>query len=149
MPYAFNHFGITVADIDRSAKFYGQFGFEMVEPAPVDVDTAWIKEMSGMPDAHLKIVHLKLGDVVLELLQYVSPRGENMAGMPTSNPGSAHVAIGVYDLFAEYKRLSAAGMKFRSKQPIVIPDHLPFGGTKAVYGTDPDGYTFELLEWRG
>ncbi len=147
MPRAFNHVGMTVSDIDRSTKFYEQFGFERIYPEPVDVDTAWIKTMTGFPTAHLKIQHLKLVETVLELLQYLAPAGQNQAGMPTSNTGAAHVAVGVDDIDVEVKRLSGLGVKFRSA-PISIHEG-PFAGVRAVYGIDPDGYTVEVIEWRG
>ena len=67
--------------------------------------------------------------------------------MPTYNPGSAHIAVSVDDVFAEVERLSALGVKFRS-QPITIREGA-FAGARAVYGIDPDGYTVEFVDRRG
>lgn len=142
----FDHAGFTVSDIHRSTEFYELLGFSRVRPEPVDVDTDWIKTMTGMPEAHLLIQHLSRGDgdTVLELLQYLAPRGEELARMRTADTGSAHVGIGVEDLASEYERLVAAGVRFRS-EPIHITEG-PFAGVRAVYAEDPDGYTVELLQ---
>jgi catechol 2,3-dioxygenase-like lactoylglutathione lyase family enzyme len=147
MAWTFNHVGMTVSDIDRTTKYYEALGFVRSFEEPHDFDTDWIKAMTKMPDAHVKIQMLKFDGVVLELLEYVKPAGVNQAGMPTSNPGSAHVAIGVDDLIAEHARLVKAGIKFRS-DPVIILEG-PFAGVKAVYAEDPDGYTVEFLEWKG
>jgi lactoylglutathione lyase len=145
MGMTFNHVGMTVTDIAKTAAFYQHFGFEPVYSEPVDVNTPWIKEMTAFPTAHLRIQMLKLDGVTLELLQYVSPNGSNQAGMPTSNAGSAHVAVGVDDISAEVKRLKSLGVRFRS-EPISINEGT-FAGVKAVYCVDPDGYTVEVIEW--
>jgi lactoylglutathione lyase len=147
MARTFNHVGMTVSDIARTTAFYERLGFVKVYDEPVDVDTPWIKTMTKMPDAHLKIQMLKLDGVVLELLQYLKPLGANQADMPTNHPGSAHVAIGVDDLTAEVASLKKAGVAVRS-EPIAIHEGA-FKGVRAVYAMDPDGYTVEFLEWPG
>jgi catechol 2,3-dioxygenase-like lactoylglutathione lyase family enzyme len=142
-----SHVGLTVSEIDRSTKFYEQLGFVKKFELPVDDDTPLIKTITGFTDAHVKIQHLVLGESVLELLQYVAPVGQNQAAMPTCNPGSAHLAVRVDDLFEEIDRLSALGVKFRS-EPITIREGA-FAGARAVYGIDPDGYTVEIVDQRG
>jgi catechol 2,3-dioxygenase-like lactoylglutathione lyase family enzyme len=142
-----SHVGLTVSDIDRSTKFYEQLGFVKKFDQPVDDDTPLIKTITGFPDAHVKIQHLVLGEAVLELLEYIAPVGENQAAMRTCNPGSAHLAVSVDDLFEEIARLSALGVKFRS-EPITIREGV-FAGARAVYGVDPDGYTVEIVDSRG
>jgi catechol 2,3-dioxygenase-like lactoylglutathione lyase family enzyme len=147
MSRTLSHVGMTVSDIERSTKFYEQLGFTRTFDTAVDDDTPLIKTITGFPDAHVEIQHLRLGDAVLELLQYVAPVGPNQAGMPTCNPGSVHLAVAVDDLFAEVERLSALGVKFRSK-PITMREGA-FAGARAVYGIDPDGYTVEIVDKRG
>ena len=77
MSRTLSHVGLTVSDIARSTKFYEQLGFVRTFSAPVDDDTPLIKTITGFPDAHVEIQHLKLGDAVLELLRYVAPAGQN------------------------------------------------------------------------
>jgi catechol 2,3-dioxygenase-like lactoylglutathione lyase family enzyme len=144
MAHSFNHVGLTVADIATSARFYAQFGFTPEEPEAVVCDEQWIKTMSKYPDADLRIAWLELDGVTLELLQYESPVGGKTTPLGTNDAGSAHVAIGLDDVEAEYARLSAAGINFRS-EPITVPDG-PFAGIQAVYAIDPDGNTVELIQ---
>lgn len=145
MPNNFDHTGLTVSDVQVSTEFYELLGFERVRDEPLDVDTDWIKQITGYPDAHLRIQHLsRNGETLLELLQYLSPPGMQLARMGPGNVGSAHVAVGVSNLDEEYPRLVAAGVEFRS-----MPIHILRGalaGVKAVYAVDPDGYTVELIE---
>jgi glyoxylase I family protein len=141
----FDHIALTVTNIERSVSFYSLLGFVRVTPEPVDVDTAWIKTMTGIPDAHLQVQNLELGQTTLELLHYVRPKTPAHADMPLTSAGAAHVAVAMDDVYAEFKRLSAVGVKFRS-EPITVPQGLSFAGFKAVYGFDPDGYTFEILQ---
>jgi catechol 2,3-dioxygenase-like lactoylglutathione lyase family enzyme len=147
MAQRISHVGLTVSDIGRSTKFYEQLGFVKKFDIPVDDDTPLIKTITGFPNAHVKIQHLVLDDAVLELLQYLAPVGPNQAAMPTCNPGSAHLAVSVDDVFEEIDRLSALGVKFRS-EPITIREGA-FAGARAVYGIDPDGYTVEIVDKRG
>jgi catechol 2,3-dioxygenase-like lactoylglutathione lyase family enzyme len=144
MPHTFNHMGLTVADIQASARFYGLLGFTPVEPEAVVCDEQWIKTMSGYPDADLRIAWLDLDGITLELLQYESPDGGDSSPLETKDAGSAHVAVGLDDVEAEYARLLAEGVKFRS-EPITVPDGI-WAGIKAVYATDPDGNTVELIQ---
>lgn len=145
MPYTTDHFGITVADLERSAAFYGALGFGPYPPEVQDVDTDWIKTMTGFPDAHLRITQMSLGATRLELLQYVSPKGRTTVETQTLDAGNAHLGINVDDLDAEVERLRAGGFAVRSA-PITVPDG-PAAGVRAVYATDPDGNTVELVEW--
>jgi lactoylglutathione lyase len=140
----FNHVGLTVADIPTSARFYSLLGFTPEEPDAVVCDGQWIKTMSGFSDADLRIAWLELDGVSLELLQYESPTGGSSSPLATKDAGSAHVAVGMEDVEAEYARLSAVGVQFRS-EPITVPDGV-WAGTKAVYAVDPDGNTVELIQ---
>ncbi len=143
-----DHFSLPVADIDRSTRFYEQLGFARNADKPIDVDTQWIKEMTGVADAHLEVQTLNMGEAVLELLHYVTPTLPSHADAALTSPGSAHVAICVDDVASEFERLTAMGVKFRSKV-LTIPQGLAFAGTSTVYGVDPDGYAFEILQWPG
>lgn len=145
MKNQFHHVGLTVGDIEKSVEFYKLLGFTRDGDKPFAVKDRWIKTMTGFPDAHLLIQNLVLGNgTILELLQYVAPKGTNSGPIPTCNTGSAHVAVAVDDIDAEYKRLSSAGVRFRS-EPITVSAEAA-EGVRACYGIDPDGYTFEILQ---
>jgi lactoylglutathione lyase len=61
------------------------------------------------PDADLRIAQVRIGDGGslsthdLELVQYVTPRGER-GDINICNPGAAHLAFAVEDLESEHAR---------------------------------------------
>lgn len=142
-----DHFALTVADIEASAKFYGQFGFTPVRERAELLDAPWISEITGLPDTQLEVQLLKSPDTnsFIELLHYVNPTGESFAAKPPCHVGSAHICFVVEDIDAEYEKLVSSGVSFRSGV-VTVPVGYAAAGVKAVYGLDPDGYTFELLQ---
>ena len=83
---------------------------------------------------------------VLELLEYVHPKGGNV-DMETANTGIAHLAMYVDDIWADYKRLLARGVTFRS-EPVLVEEGVNVG-VRTVYLRDPDNVTLELVERPG
>ena len=63
--FSFHHVTISSRDADRSIKFYEQLGFQTV--------------LRSSPDNGLRIIHMKLGAVLLEIFSY-----SNWQEAPTS-----------------------------------------------------------------
>jgi catechol 2,3-dioxygenase-like lactoylglutathione lyase family enzyme len=143
------HFSFTVADIDRSVAFYRDvLGLELMHRQ--EQSNAYTRKLVGYPDAHLRVAQFRIRGLptgrsghMLELVQYVAPAGEPV-DTQTKNPGTAHLAIEVDDIFAEYERLRGLGVRFRS-EPVAIEAGINRGGY-TVYFTDPDGITLEILQ---
>jgi lactoylglutathione lyase len=139
-----SHFGIQVADLERSVHFYGEvLGLELV--ARWVRDQAYIQELVGYPGVELNVAVFRLpgSDAFLEVLDYRNVEREPIdAG--TANPGTAHFCLYVTDLDALHERLLAAGARFVSR--VMSPDVGPNRGGKAIYMIDPDGIRIELLE---
>jgi catechol 2,3-dioxygenase-like lactoylglutathione lyase family enzyme len=139
-----SHFGIQVADLERSVPFYRDaLGLELV--------TRWtrteeyIQELVGYPGVELRVAVFRLpcSEAFLEVLEYGNV--ERQAIDPsTANPGTAHLCLYVRDLDALHERLLAGGTRFVSgiKTPTVGPN----AGGKVVYMLDPDGIRVELLQ---
>ena len=142
-----DHFALTVSSIEASQKFYGLFGFEPVRDKAELLDAPWISEITSLPETRLRVQLLKSpeADAFIELLEYVNPTGESFASKPPCHVGSAHVCFVVEDIDLEYHRLEASGVSFRSRV-VTVPSGYSAAGVKAVYGLDPDGYTFELVQ---
>ncbi len=69
-----NHVGLSVADMQRSLKFYRDyFGMEVL--MDLDISDDRIGRVIGIEGAKCNIVHLKLGQTILELFEYKNPRG--------------------------------------------------------------------------
>lgn len=67
-----HHGGISVSNLDKSVEFYQKnFGLKLNGATEQDV-----VQKGKMKGARMKIAFLQAGDVVLELIQYLSPRGK-------------------------------------------------------------------------
>lgn len=141
---AISHFGIQVADLQRSLAFYRDLiGLEVVREAVLDDEVT--RALVGYPTAILNVALLRLpqGAAYLEIIQY-----EGVAGVPvdaaTVNPGTCHLCFHVEDLAATYQRLTEAGVA--SVSAVLDLKTQPFVGSKVVYMIDPDGVRVELLD---
>jgi catechol 2,3-dioxygenase-like lactoylglutathione lyase family enzyme len=139
------HTSWTVSDLERSIAFYRDLmGFELLRRR---VRTgAFIETVVGFPGAELHIAALRIPQAPetpsqhhLELIQYVSPKGATLE-LSTCNVGAAHLALEVKSIHDDYRRLSAAGVRFVSP-----PVEFPGGAGYACYMRDPDGFTIELV----
>ena len=137
-----HHFALTVSDMDRSLAFYtGLFGLEVASDREVVRD--YVEQITAVPGAHQRLVHLSGYGQRLELLEYKAPRGEPRA-RALQDAGSAHVCFITDDLDAEVERLQAAGVAFRSL-PVVTTSG-PNRGGRGIYVEDPDGNAVEVVQ---
>jgi catechol 2,3-dioxygenase-like lactoylglutathione lyase family enzyme len=138
-----NHVGVTVSDLERSIAFYRDLlGFHVAyERGEVTAD--YMPRLVGIPGARLKIAGLDIPGLHLDLIEYLAPRGADIAG-PTSDVGNVHLGFSVDDLWAAYRHLSAAGVRFKSEP--VSPTTGPNQGGWAIYFVDPDGVTLEMIQ---
>jgi catechol 2,3-dioxygenase-like lactoylglutathione lyase family enzyme len=140
--------GITVADAERSRRFYADvLGFATV--ADVEVGGAALGELQGLAAPRARVVRMRLGDELLELTEYHTPRGRPAPADSRSNDRwFQHVAIVVSDMDRAYARLRAHGVAGISAAPQRLPDWNPnAGGIRAYYFRDPDGHPLELLQF--
>jgi catechol 2,3-dioxygenase-like lactoylglutathione lyase family enzyme len=87
--------------------------------------------------------HVGRSGHTLELVEYVAPKGEKL-DTRTKNTGSAHLAFEVDDICAEYERMKALGVRFRS-DPVAIAAGRNQGGY-TVYFLGPDDITLEIIQ---
>jgi predicted enzyme related to lactoylglutathione lyase len=134
------HFGICVADIELSSRFYtGALGFEALMPvteigAPFDA-------LIEQPGATLRVQQLRCGDVNIELLGFtdtaVSGSGERA---PMNRRGFTHMTLVVDDIDAAVARIRDYGGAVHAETRI----ESPFG--PLLFCTDPDGVRIELMQ---
>ena len=139
-----NHFGIQVADLERSVAFYRDvLGLELVTTWVRDQE--YIQELVGYPgvELHVAVFRLPLSDVFLEILEYRNVE-KSAVDPSTANPGTAHFCLYVEDLDGLHERLAGEGVRFVSE--VKSPNIGPNKGGKAVYMIDPDGIRVELVE---
>ena len=142
---AMHHVGITVSDLERGIDFYhGVLGLGFVnEPSPV-FDDPELGPAVGVPGAALRQVSLALGELTLELLEYVRPESPIESPLPQNALGAQHVAFLVEDIHAKKAELEAKGVEFYSEVNVV--DEGVLAGWRWVYFSDPDGNALELVE---
>jgi catechol 2,3-dioxygenase-like lactoylglutathione lyase family enzyme len=139
--------GFTVADVEREANFFTQvLQFEKV--ADFRLVGREYGQMQGVFNANMRVVHLKLGEQLVELTQYVAPPTGRPIAVPSysSDNWFQHMAIVVTDMDAAYKILQANNVRQISAYPITIPaSNAGAAGIKAIKFRDPEGHDLELI----
>lgn len=145
---AVDSIGITVADMERSLRFYQDvLGFEHV--AGREVTGEEHEHLYGVFGLRLRIERLRLGDEYVELMEFVAPRGRPIPVDSRSNDRwFQHVAIIVSDMDRAYAHLREHRVEHASAGPQRLPDWNPAaGGISAFYFRDPDGNHLEVLQF--
>jgi catechol 2,3-dioxygenase-like lactoylglutathione lyase family enzyme len=145
MTKGLDHVCFTVSDMDRSLDFYrllfnseplsdgresSKHAATVIGYDPIDLRFAWF----AIPGT----------ETFLELFEFIQPRTQ-AGNLENYNVGNGHLGLIVDDLDAEYHRLSEAGAKFASHEPVEIRAG-SWQGSKVIYMRDPDGITIELME---
>ncbi|HUK40515.1 MAG TPA: VOC family protein [Candidatus Acidoferrales bacterium] len=138
--------GMTVSDMDRSLEFFSKvLSFEKV--SDMKVAGSEYERLEGVSGARMRIVRIRLGDEIIELTEYLAPRGRPI---PADSRGNdrwfQHIAIVVSDMGKAYQQLRAYKVQHTSTSPQRIPDwNKAAAGIKAFYFKDPDGHNLELI----
>jgi lactoylglutathione lyase len=113
------HVCLNVADAERSAAFYEQFGFE----------ASWSFEADGVEN------HYVADENGVELQLRDDPAVEDF------EPGTAwdHLSLGVDSVDDELERIDHHGV-------VKGPMDQPAAGARVVFVEDPDGHVVELVE---
>jgi catechol 2,3-dioxygenase-like lactoylglutathione lyase family enzyme len=139
-----HHVSVTCADLERSIAFYGGL-IELPFLGRGGSDDPELSTITGLPDTRVLWAEFDLGGgQVLELLEYVSPRGERVR-QRTNDAGSGHIGLAVEDIDVTHRRLVESGVVVRS-EPIELTEEGEWHGVRAMYALDPDGVTVELVE---
>jgi catechol 2,3-dioxygenase-like lactoylglutathione lyase family enzyme len=138
--------GMTVGDMDRSVEFYSRvLGFEKVSDA--EASGPDYERLQGVFGLRMRVVGMRVGDEVIELTEYLTPRGRPI---PTDSRSHdrwfQHVAIIVSDMDQAYAWLRRHKVEHASPAPQRLPDWNPnAAGIRAFYFKDPDGHPLEIL----
>jgi len=139
MIHGLEHVGLSVSDMERSLAFYRDFiGMKVI--LEVDFFDERMGKITGIPGAKCKVVHLKLGNTILELFQYYNPVGKPVPpGQRQCDNGLTHLGFSVIDIGVHVKQLKKRGIKLLG-EPIEVR-----AGAWVVYFYGPDG---EVCEFR-
>ena len=135
-----NHVGLTVSDLDRSAAFYRDV-VGMEEASRNDnIGGDWFDRLTNNQGARFRVVHLTLGGLTLQLVEYLAAGGDTLA-LAHKHVGNAHLCFNVDDFDGQRARVEAhGGGGFVS--PVVS---LPGGRSRSFYVADPDGVLVEFI----
>ena len=138
-----HHMGITVDNLEQSIAFYSAaFGLEVVDRAVFGGED--LASVVQVPGAELEYAFLAGRNVILELIEYRTPKGRPY-GLANNDVGAAHCCFVVDDLEATYAKLLAMGVAFNAP-PQTAPDVPPYDGLKYTYFRDLNGVTIELMQ---
>src|SRR5947208_4643526 len=137
--------GMTVSDMDRSVTFYLALAFQKV--SDVEVLGEQYEHLEGVFGARMRIVRMQLGNELVDLTEYLAPRGRPIPVDSRSNDlWFQHIAIVVRDMDQAFEKLRALKVQFVSTGPQTLPASLPAAaGIKAFYFRDPDQHNLEII----
>ena len=148
MKARFAHVDVVAADWRRLARFYEDvFGCVRVPPER-RLEGDWLSRATGVPDAALQGVHLRLpgydaGGPTLEVFQY----SEELDRLPgaANRRGFGHAAFEVDDVAAAALRVCSEGGRMIGD---VVSREIPGAGfITFAYVTDPEDNVIELQHW--
>ncbi len=140
--------GMTVSNMDRAVAFYTDvLSFQRVSDSEVAGDS--FERLEGVFGARARVVRLRLGDELIELTEYLAPRGRPIPDDARSNDRAfQHIAIIVTDMDSAYALLRRRSVEHASTGPQRLPDWNPnAGGIRAFYFKDPDHHVLEVLQF--
>jgi lactoylglutathione lyase len=120
------HFGLRVADQERSLAFYAALGYEVVG------------SVAGTSMGDLTMIKLP-GDAFVTI-ELVSGSSANASGR---GDGLSHFVIKVESMDGVLAELTAKGIK--PDEPPGSPDDS--NDFRTAWITDPDGHRIELVQW--
>ncbi|CAN1211412.1 VOC family protein [Tumidithrix helvetica PCC 7403] len=138
--------GITVSDMDKAIEFYSQvLSFQKI--SDVEVLGSEYERLQGIFGIRMRVVRMRLGDEILELTEYLTPKGRPIPVESRSNDRwFQHIAIAVSDMDKAYAQLRRFKVQHASTAPQRIPDsNLAAAGIRAFYFKDPDGHNLEII----
>ena len=100
--------GMTVSDMDRSVDFFSKvLSFE--KGSDVEVVGSEYERLQGLFGVRMRIVRMRLGDEIIELTEYLAPKGRPIPPDSRSNDQwFQHIAIVVSDMDKAYQQLRAS-----------------------------------------
>jgi catechol 2,3-dioxygenase-like lactoylglutathione lyase family enzyme len=113
-----DHVGMSVQDMEKCIAFYTEvIGMEKVFDRVFEEGMA---KLLGIPGTKVRIVHMKLGESVVELFDYEYPEGrEPRSDRTQADFGLTHIGFMVEDFWGTYQHLVDHGVRFLA-DPVVI-----------------------------
>lgn len=133
-----------MTNLKRSVTFYTEHFDAEVEfcSEACGADVARLHGLEGEADFVLAI--LRIGDGLIELLEFRTPAGDEVVRIRGCDVGSFHLAVQVDDIEEKYRTLTEAGVAFT--RPPLRRDEGELGEFALAFTADPDGNRIELVQ---
>ena len=144
----YKHTNIIARDWQKLARFYTEVFGCLPVPPERHLSGRWLEEGTGVEDAELSGIHLRLPGVsdegpTLEIYQY--SHSEEKPVPMANREGFGHLAFEVDDVPDALEEVVVHGG--RPVGSVVSRDIPGVGRLTFVYATDPEGNIIELQSW--
>ncbi len=130
--------GLTVADLEESIAFYRDV-VGMRELFRSEAGGEWFDRLTANRGARLRVAHLALGSLQLQLVEYLAAGGERLR-LAHRHVGNPHLCFAVDDVGDRHARLAA-----EARHPISPLVEIAETGLRSFYVSDPSGVLVEFL----
>ena len=141
------HININCTDFQRSKAFYEMLGFRVYWPVP-ETNTEEVANAVGMSKYQVEgaLMALQNADqpMVIDLLEWKSPRDNSPPYPNLYRPGLARIALSSSDIDADFDFLVDNGVKVVSQPVNVYTSETSYA--RFFCFIDPDGTFLELVQ---
>ncbi len=140
--------GMIVSEMERSLDFYTSV-LVCQKVSDITVTGDEFDRLYGLDHVRLRLVKLKLGDEIVELIEFLSPKGRPIPSDSQSHDRwFQHIAIVVRDMEQAYQHLRQHWVTQTSPNPQTLPEWNPVAsGIESFYFKDIDGHNLELIHF--
>ena len=141
------HININCTDFQRSRAFYEMLGFQVYWPVP-ETNTEEVAGAVGMPKYQVEGALMALQNaeqpMVIDLLEWKSPRDDSPPYPNLYRPGLARIALSSSDIDADFDFLVSNGVEVVS-QPVNVHTSAASYASSFCF-KDPDGTFLEPVQ---
>jgi len=142
MAIRLRHIGIVVSNLDNAIDLYTNYLGLTVKGIYNGLNGEYQDRLVGINNVNMRVAILSMNDNNrIELLEYISPRGNKRDPLLSNNIGASHFAISVENIDDLYDRREQYDVEYISK-PIISPD----GYVKVAYATLMQECIVELVQ---
>jgi catechol 2,3-dioxygenase-like lactoylglutathione lyase family enzyme len=140
-----HHVGIPVSDIEASINWYTTVIGATDTGIRGGGGGKELSEAVGVENAEVAAAFLKVGDMIIELIEYKTPES-SPHHINNNDIGALHLCFQVDDIYEAQKKLGDAGVALHH-EPIPLDESAgDLAGYSFMYFRDPDGISIELFQ---
>ena len=135
------HIGLSVSNLERSSDFYCKnLNCEIIRIIEANPELK-LGKVVGLDGCSARIAHLKAGENMLELFEYIVPRGKKIPkNHRQADLGFIHAGFTSTNVRDDYRRMKENGVRFVS-EPVEFRKDVWI-----CYFYGPDGEVCEIRE---